>query len=189
MSFNMLPLAHTGITLGSAWLTARLLTRRADPPLVDYRLVLLGALLPDLVDKPLGIFLFQDTFSSGRIFAYTLLFAVLLLAVGSFLYARRGRAGLVWLSFGAFIHLGLDEMWHSPRTLLWPAFGWGFERQDTGHWLGRMLSLLVSDPGVYIPEIIGGLILVAFVWYLFRRREVYRFIRTGMAGDEEVFPS
>jgi len=42
-------LGHLGIGLGLAWLLSW-----RSPMRIDYRLVLFGALLPDLIDKPLG---------------------------------------------------------------------------------------------------------------------------------------
>src|SRR4030042_1013686 len=41
---------------------------------VDLRLLLVGFMLPDIIDKPVGQLLFRETFSSGRIFSHTLIF-------------------------------------------------------------------------------------------------------------------
>jgi hypothetical protein len=62
--------------------------------------------------------------------------------------------------------LYLDEMWLSPRTLLWPLYGWTFEKTDVSHWLKDLLIWLRTDPSVYIPEIIGALFLGAFFFNL-----------------------
>jgi inner membrane protein len=50
----MLLFAHTGITLGTAKVMARAAGWREKglPALLDYRLVLIGSMLPDLIDKP-----------------------------------------------------------------------------------------------------------------------------------------
>ena len=47
------------------------LTSLADR--IDIRLLLIGSLLPDIVDKPVGYFFFRDTFSNGKIFCTSLI--------------------------------------------------------------------------------------------------------------------
>ena len=49
---------------------------------MDIRFLLIGSLLPDIIDKPIGIYLFRETFSSARIFSHTLLFLMSLLQKG-----------------------------------------------------------------------------------------------------------
>ena len=43
---------------------------------LDYRFLLIGSLLPDLIDKPIGGIFFYQTFQNGRIFAHTLCFTL-----------------------------------------------------------------------------------------------------------------
>ena len=45
---------------------------------IDIRVLLIGSLLPDIIDKPLGYLFFRETFSNVRIFSHTLLFLILL---------------------------------------------------------------------------------------------------------------
>jgi len=142
----------------------------------------LGSLLPDIIDKPLGLVLLGNFFGSGRIFGHSLLFSLLILAMGCYGYARYRGMGAWWLAFGSLAHLVLDKMWHSPRVLLWPVYGWIFPRGDPSHWLERMLEAVFTQPDVGIPEIMGGLILARFFLYLARRKELGRFLRTGTAG-------
>jgi hypothetical protein len=144
-----------GITLGLVWLPQRALVAtesffhkqrrvRGDPssispsavedasprlPLVsrvDYRLVLLGSLLPDIIDKPVGLLILGNFFKNGRIFCHTLLFSLLILVAGSYGYGWHRSTSLLWVGFGSLTHLVLDEMWRSPRTLalapLWLGF-------------------------------------------------------------------
>ncbi len=208
----MLLFAHTGIPLGVAWLSHKAILQvrhgsTAKPKVgrgnfasavdclpdnhsgtnslasrLDYRLILLGSMLPDLIDKPLGIWVLRDTLSNGRVFAHTLLFAVLLLAVGVYVYISRRKLNLLCLSFGNMAHLGLDEMWLDPRTLFWPLYGWSFEKTDIGHWLERIIVSLGTEPGVYIPEIVGALLLGIFLVSLIRQGKLYRFFKTGEAN-------
>lgn len=197
----MLLLAHTGIPLGIAWFGHGGIVRRrsdganrlpvgrrnSDPSRsislfdrVDYRVILLGSMLPDIIDKLLGQLLLRDTFSSGRIFGHTLLFAGLIIIAGCYLYIRRRTISLLCLAYGTLAHLCLDEMWLNPRTLLWPMYGWSFGRADLSYWLENVLASLVTVPKVYIPEIIGALILAAFFLNLIRQRRLYSFFKTGL---------
>ncbi len=140
----------------------------------DLRLLLIGSLLPDIIDKPVGEFFFRQTFSNGRIFGHTLLFLALITIVGLYLYRRRRKTWLLALSFGTFTHLIFDQMWRDSHTLLWPAYGFPFTRVEIINWL-----LLFKNPQAYIPELVGAAILAWFAQLLVRRRRVFAFFRYG----------
>jgi membrane-bound metal-dependent hydrolase YbcI (DUF457 family) len=146
---------------------------------IDMRLLIVGSLLPDIIDKPIGIFIFRDTFSNGRIFAHTLLFLILITLGGLFLYWRRNQLWLLVLAFGTFVHLILDQMWRTPRTLLWPLYGFSFERTNITHWTWDMLHNLLSNPVVWLPELAGVVVVGCFIWLLIRRGNFYAFLRNG----------
>ena len=147
---------------------------------IDIRILLIGALLPDIIDKPIGLYFLRDSFSTGRIYCHTLLFSILLVLAGLYLYKRSKKLWLLVLSFVTLTHLILDQMWLHPRTLLWPLYGFTFERGDPAGWAIRMLRALISDPGIYLPEIVGGVILIWFAWVLVRNRTIYAFIVSGI---------
>jgi inner membrane protein len=146
---------------------------------VDLRVLLIGSLLPDVIDKPLGHLFLRDTFSSGRIFGHTLVFLLLISLAGLFLYRRAGRTWLLALAFGTATHLLFDQMWDVPRTLLWPAYGVTFERGDLTDWIPGMLRGLVMEPKVYVPELVGAAVLAAFILALVQRKRVRAFLRHG----------
>jgi hypothetical protein len=83
----------------------------------------LGAILPDIVDKPLGHLLLQSTLDSGRIIAHTLLFLGLVSAAGLMAWRYRLTPLVLVLAMGVASHLVLDTMWDNPTTLFWPALG------------------------------------------------------------------
>jgi membrane-bound metal-dependent hydrolase YbcI (DUF457 family) len=145
----------------------------------DLRLLLVGSLLPDIIDKPVGQFFFRETFSNGRIFSHTLAFLALISIIGLYFYRRSGRTWLLALSFGTFTHLVFDQMWRAPHTLLWPAYGLVFEKVDVTNWAPRMLHALLTDPQVYLPELAGAAILIWFAQSLVRRRRVFAFLKCG----------
>lgn len=188
---QMMFFAHTGLTLGTATLLAGAANVRQGythsiaswfqtlGEYADIRVLLVGSLLPDIIDKPIGVFLFRDTFSSGRIFAHTLLFLLLLAVPGYFLYRRRHRTWLLVLAFGTLLHLIFDEIWLSPRTLFWPALGLDFDRVEELDLYLLWVRDLFTKPGLYVPELIGLGILVGFAAVLIHRKRLWLFICRG----------
>ena len=113
---------------------------------VDIRLLLIASLLSDIIDKPIGVYLFKDTFDNGRIFSHTLLFFLLITIAGLLLYRYRQKNWLLVLSFGIFVHLILDEMWNYPHTLLWPLYGVEFDKRYLENWLATIFQYLMQKP-------------------------------------------
>ncbi len=153
---------------------------------IDVRLLLVGSLLPDIIDKPLGTFFLRDIFSSGRIFCHTLVFLLVITLAGFYLYRSHGKIWLLTLSFGTFTHLICDQMWGNLPTLLWPVYGLTFKRDDISHWIQDILYGLYTDPRMYVPELVGLLILVWFALTLVRQRKFQAFCRNGRVLYQEV---
>jgi len=145
---------------------------------VDIRILLIGSILPDLIDKPLG-YLFRDILSSGRTLGHTLLFLILISIVGFYLYFSHRRTSIPTLSFGTLTHLVLDRMWRIPSTLFWPIYGFSFAKEDVADWIPKMLSGLMTDSEIYVAEILGAAILCWFILVLIRRRTVYDLLIRG----------
>jgi len=147
-----------GVALGLAWLVFR-------DPAFDYRMLVVGALLPDLIDAPFG----------GARLAHTLVGAVVvltavMLATRSHRHVRRS---LLAVPIGMFAHLVADGMWVRTETFWWPAFGRRLE--------GRLPAF---DHGVAILliEELAGAAVVLWCWQRFRlsERDVrVQFLRTG----------
>jgi len=124
----MLLFGHLGITLG-----IYLIFRRLFPSLtsgIKLQYLALGALLPDLIDKPIGKLLFASTLANGRIIGHTLSFSFFLTLLGFILYKNRKDLRGISLAAGAFCHLLEDKMWKDSYTLFWPLFGLEFPRGD-----------------------------------------------------------
>ena len=162
----MFLLGHLGITLGLAWFLAW-----KAPATIDYRVVLFGGILPDLIDKPIGYLFNLET--RGYAHTFVFLFTILVLSV----LPRLGVLRLV--GFGVATHYLLDRIWETPRIILWPAYGWDFKPAafDAEIWI----DLLLRDPYVQAGEIVGGLILVLFAWRkgLFSWTSIVAFVRHG----------
>ena len=152
----MLLFAHLGLTLASARLFSR----------ISLAALALGSMLPDIIDKPLGLMVFGSP-NMGRTFAHTLLFLIFLSILC--LYFQDIR--LISLTWGVLCHLCLDFMWNSPEVLLWPLLG-PFPKApllDTMSFLEMLLSGL-KNPGVLMPEIAGFVYLACFACA--RRKEI-----------------
>ena len=143
---------------------------------LDIRLLLIGSMLPDIIDKPVGHIFFREIFSNGRIFSHTLLFMMLFAIPAIVFYVKRKKTWLLALSSGIFAHLILDAMWTNAVTLYWPLYGWKFPRLSEPDILTLWLTGLVKLPVVYIPELIGIFVLAGFFVWLIRRRNLINFL-------------
>lgn len=134
-----------------------------------------GSLLPDIIDKPIGHYFFSYVYhGNGRIFAHTLLFALIVLVIGLILHrAKRTNLGLI-VAYGVFMHLILDFMWQTPQTLFWPLLGWSFPPGETSSvtsWILGMLSSLRNNPAEWIEEGVGLAVVLGVIgWEVKRQR-------------------
>ncbi len=142
-------LGHLGIGLGLAWLLSW-----RTPARIDYRLVLFGALLPDLIDKPLGYALGLQT----RLWAHTFLFLFGILALSFVPSLRWWRL----VGFGVATHLLLDEIWDLPDVAWYPAYGWTFPASPFS--ADAWFEALLHDPYIQFGELLGFAVLFAFAW-------------------------
>lgn len=154
---------------GSSFLAVWLVFR--DPAL-DHRLVMVGALVPDLVD---GL-------SGGPGVAHSLAGSVALLGVVMAVTGRRRRLRrqLLALPIGTFLHLVFDGIWADRQVFWWPASGLGFG--DAG--------LPSRERGLtnVTLEVVGVVILV-WAWRRFELGDPERrrtFLRTGRLGRDLV---
>ena len=183
----MLLFAHPGITLGVSAVLAGGLNRQRNPlswfaslsRYLDIRWLLVGSLLPDIIDKLVGQYLFRDTFNNGRIFSHTLLFLIIVSALGFYLLKKYRRTWMLALAAGTFTHLVLDEIWTSPVTLFWPLLGFSFPSIELEGWASSIWEALFSDPRIYMPEVVGLVILLIFSLLIIRRKKVGAFLKRG----------
>jgi inner membrane protein len=179
----MIFFGHLGITLLFAFLLFSYLKFDAD-----YRFVLVGAVLPDLIDKPIGDYIFYSEFQNGRLFAHTLLFVAVLTTIGWYVEKKYNFSGILLLALGSVVHLVLDQMWLTPSTLFWPLLGWQFDKySDLADYEGYILYQLTHNPSAYIPEFIGLFILAGFFirFKLYRRESLMKFLKDGRLSIEK----
>ena len=123
-------------------------------PAFDYRLLLVGAMLPAAVDAPFG----------GARVLHSITFSIALLTV--LMLATPGRKPirkmLLGLPVGTLLHLVFTGAWRHARVFWWPFFGFGFD--DAPH--------PVAERGWWnLPlELIG----LGLCWWIVRRAELDR---------------
>lgn len=147
---------------------------------MDLRMLLLGALLPDLVDTPVGL-LFYGRLHSVRLATHSLLLASVVM-VAVVLSTRRGRPRKTWmpLAIGLLLHAVLDAMWLDPETLWWPLLGWGFAPAGP-ETVSSYAAAVLGDWKVWLGEG-AGLVYLAFLWSAARLSDAEKravFWRTG----------
>lgn len=128
-------------------------------PKVDLRLLALGAVLPNLIDKPLTL-LFPDTFPGDRTVAHTLVVSAAVMTA-ILLATRRGRRRRAFMAvaIGMLLHLALDAMWTEPEVLFWPVLGVEFPPDGGGGgWPSVMASL--RSPWNWLLELVGLVYLI-----------------------------
>ena len=168
---TMLLFGHIGITLGIFFVFSYLAPRLET--IIDRRYLVVGALLPDLIDKPLGLIIFASTISNGRMISHTLLFSITLFIIGLYFYEKRNSIVIITLASGSFFHLMEDQMWNTPQTLFWPLLGWSFPKDNIANGIAFLLMLFkesftlnlsqgFSLERTFIPEIIGMAVVVIF---------------------------
>lgn len=149
---------------------------------VDYRFLIVGSILPDLIDKPIGRFLFAGYFQNGRIFGHALIFTICLALLAIYLDRRYHIAGVIFLAVGSFMHQLEDVMLLDPRTFFWPVFGWRFPIRPMDDYTGQLLQELLSNPFSIGLEVVFGLLMVAAMalyFKLYKKERLSAFICSG----------
>jgi len=185
----MLFFGHEGITLGAAAIIAGAVNKKdvkgflkrpwfaALTGYIDVRLLFIGALLPDILDKPLGIYILK--IDNGRVYAHTLLFLLIISVAGYLLYKSRKQMWLLILAAGTLAHFILDEMWRMPGTLFWPLMGLSFPREDLSDFLVGMFKEMFTNHYILTTELIGLLIVIWFMGWLISKRKLGAFVLHG----------
>lgn len=160
----MFALGHLG--LGKA--VARRAYRRFAPR--DQRVFLVGALLPDLIDKPLYYGLAWWTGQQGadiglisgtHTFGHTGVFLMVLTGVAVLSRGSAARA----LALGVATHFLFDVVGLSMdhQMILWPLYGWRFPLYPFSGLRQHLGTVL--RPVTLAGEILGG----AYLWWEYRR--------------------
>ena len=146
----------------------------------DLRYLLVGSLLPDLLDKFLYLVAVTD---SSRTYGHTLLLGVLTLFIVMFITNKKNsnRKSYLLVPIALFFHLLLDEMWLFKETLFWPIFDGQFSQHiSSADSLLELFIISINKTEILIKEFIGAVCLF-FVLNEDRKfkSNFSRIIRTG----------
>ncbi len=150
---------HVGITTG----LVHAVNKKYFKNKLNYPLIGFLSLGPDIIDKPLGLLAKERFGNNTRLYGHSLVFS-LCLGLGLWIYFRNRKTKkiktsyyvLLWSAF--FGHNILDEFWiKSLHMFFWPLLGYPPTR--TPEIFKRWWELL-QTPGVFVPELIGILILI-----------------------------
>lgn len=146
-------------------------------PAIDLRLVVAGALLPDVVDGLLDLAGVVGPWPAHTLLAHAVVLVVVMLATRG---RRQLRRRLLALPIGGLLHLALDGAWADTVGFWWPVLG-----TDVGT---QALPSLERGPANLVLEV-AGLIALVWAWRRFRLGEPARratFLRTGRVGRDLV---
>ncbi|MFW3146205.1 MAG: metal-dependent hydrolase [Thermoplasmatota archaeon] len=139
----MMPLGHLGLPLLPFLFKGEISW--------DVRLVVVGAVLPDLIDKPLGHLILPE--NNGRIIAHSIMFSAILL-----LSAVAWRP-LMPVAYGTAVHQLLDGTFTEPQGALWPLMGgFRYTDYDVVRWL-----YAYTEPYVIAEEAAGAIVMISFM--------------------------
>jgi inner membrane protein len=138
---------------------------------LDIRVLMLGSIITDIIDKPLSFL----GFGNGVFITHTLLVTLLVLLAGLWMTFVYKKTWMLAIAYGMVTHLILDTLWSFPHTLFWPLYGWNFSYpyhkllwpQTLDWW-----SILISNSIVFIFEGAGLVILVGLVWIWWYQKRI-----------------
>jgi LexA-binding, inner membrane-associated putative hydrolase len=133
-------------------------------PKVDVRFLLLGAILPDLIDLLFGTVIMGDTLATGELWFHTLL-APTLYMIGVLILTRRGRRRRAFMALGVgwLFHILLDGMWTDAEVLFWPFFGWEMPAGQPPFW-PQAWERAMGDSWRWALDVVGLAYLI-WIWF------------------------
>lgn len=122
---------------------------------------LIGSVLPDLIDKPLAIFISPGM---GRLLAHSLLFVVFLLicSIGMRIWFHTWK--LLPLAVMTLVHQLMDQMYTLPQNWFYPFLGEPVVRLDTFDIQAHFFQEIQN------PYFIPCIIMVVGFWYFVTTR-------------------
>jgi hypothetical protein len=151
-----------GTSVLSVWFVFR-------DPRFDYRLLMVGALLPDIVDIPFG----QARFAHSLTVAVGMLLLVMLATAGR----RPVRRVLLALPIGMMLHLVWDGAFASTAVFWWPF---------SGSWGHVAVPSIARGPWDVLLELLGAAMIVWVYRHfgLADRQRRSAFVHHGLLMDE-----
>jgi hypothetical protein len=146
---------------------------------IDYRFILLGAVLPDTIDGALNVLWLHER--AGRSIGHSLGAVIVVAVVILLAFRAERRLAVFGLAVGWLLHLVGDGMWQAPRTFYWPAFGSAFATRPAEPYTWDLFVHPLDHVLTWGGEL-AGVAILAWFWVAFRLGDAERrrlFARDG----------
>ena len=190
----MLLFGHVGLTVGVIKIFEKIVIgkNRTSSNFVDYRVVMVGAILPDIIDKPLIQLIYGLQFHSGHFIAHSFIFSGTLIAIGIFLLIINRTKNVFLLGICCLIHQLFDKLMLLPSILLSTGLGGTSSITRNFEFIHRITSHIYRvapykeavrnyffEPNVLISEIMGFIIVVYFIGKVYINKGFDKFLKYG----------
>ena len=126
----------------------------------------IGAILPDVIDKPLNFIVFPAINGAGRFLFHNLLVLIVLTVIGFLVWNYYRSPVILALDIGILSHQILDSMWTEPVRWLYPLLGPSpAEDASAPDFIISLLEKELFNPSEWIMLILLGLGLLAYFKY------------------------
>lgn len=118
----MLIAGHIGITAGVVKIYEKVAKKKDTNKdnFIDYRIVALGSILPDIIDKPLVQIVYGLKNHEGHLIAHSFIFSTLLIALGVIILFKNKNKNVLLLGICSLIHQLFDKAILLPNIFLLP---------------------------------------------------------------------
>jgi inner membrane protein len=182
----MMIFGHLGIAMGIVKVCDYTISRISKKDLqLNYKVVAIGALLPDLIDKPIVEFIYGLKNHDSHIFAHAPAFSVMFLVLGLILLLIRKNSAVLMLGIATLLHQLLDkgiflfDVNSSPTLIARASMAlrhMGFSADTVAQYFDSNsyfsdVVLYLMVPYVFISEVLGVLILLMLFMRSFKNVE------------------
>ncbi|HWQ68153.1 MAG TPA: metal-dependent hydrolase [Methanospirillum sp.] len=136
---------------------------------------IIGSILPDIIDKPLGYLIFPEI-GDGRLITHALIGIGIIGIIGVLVLKVPLLTGA--LCTGVILHQLLDAMWKIPANWLYPLFG-DFPSYPQENYFGWGLMRELSTPSEWA---FAGAMLLLMIYIWSERRVGTRFRAAVVSG-------
>lgn len=191
----MLIFGHVGITAGifKIYETSAKRKESINDDFIDYRMVMIGSLLPDIIDKPLVQIIYGLRNHEGHLIAHSFIFSGLLILIGMILLYMKENKSVITIGISCLIHQLLDKLMLVPNIFFLPRVNSSnfvaLKKLTFIHNIMRPVYmrfpylrdtvLYFERPYVFISEVIGFIIVICFIYKLFANKSIHKFIKNG----------
>jgi membrane-bound metal-dependent hydrolase YbcI (DUF457 family) len=134
----------------------------------DRRILLLciaGSMLPDIVDKSLGL-VFPVVFNGGRTLFHSLMILGIIVVLAALLIRSRFVFYGAGVAAAVLLHQVCDEMWHQPVNWLYPVLG-PFQGTMIPDYFAAYFLFEISNPSEWLFMIGSVIVLAESYWGTF----------------------